>query len=518
MSTPQSRWLVAFLLAAGGLLSGLLVATYFELSPNILAFSLSQSAASQTKLLNPHFKLPDPGPEKPTGDGLTLTDLKRASRAFSQVAEKVIPAVVSVATQKIIPASELDRAAERTGRGNFFDSRSLRFYSPKTYRQQGSGSGIILTPDGYILTNVHVINFAAKITVTLHDNRAFAGKIVGLDPLTEVAVVKIDARDLPAAALGNSDGLIIGQWVLAVGNPLNLRSTVTTGIISAEGRDLNIIQGDYGVENFIQTDAAINPGNSGGALVNLAGRVIGVNTAIATETGYAMGLGFAIPINLARKIAVDLIRHGKVARGYLGIALQEITEVQARALNLEAVRGVLVDDVYQESPAQTGGLLPLDVILSLDGEPVHRGNQLQAWIAAKSPGSAISLRLFRDEKEIEKRIILGELSVVDQMPASRDSKNRRFKNFGIEIASISAADAAALGYAGEGVLVVRVEKFSPAEENGLRPDDIIVAIDRKMIRNKEDFAANLQKLKSGEVTIFTVIRRGGNYHIFIETP
>jgi serine protease Do len=507
------------LLAAGGLVAGLLLATYFDLPADTPASTFSPAPSPQTTVLNPNFKLPELPPNKSKDDGLTLADLKRASRAFSQVAEEVLPVVVCIATQKIIPASDSDRQEGRIDRGNFFDGRSSRFYPLRSYRQQGSGSGILLTPDGYILTNVHVVNHAVKIAVTLHDNRSFSAKIVGADPLTEVAVVKIEARELPAAVLGNSDGLVIGQWVLAIGNPLNLRSTVTAGIISAEGRDIDIIRGNYGVENFIQTDAAINPGNSGGALVNLAGQVIGLNTAIATETGYAMGLGFAIPINLVRKIAVDLIRHGKVARGYLGLALQEITELQARALKLGTPAGVLVDDVYHGSPAQIGGLLPLDVIFSIDGIAVQRINQLQALIAAKSPGATINLRLIRHEKEIEKKIILGELPADQMMTSSSQFARAHFKNFGIDVELISEADAAALNYKGEGgVLVTRVEKFSPADESGLRTDDIIAAVDRKAVRSKNDFFTTLQQLQSGEVVIFTIIRRGGQYHFFIEAP
>ncbi len=508
------------MLAVGSLIAGLLLATYFDLPPDTPASSIFP--ALPTNAGNP---VPELEPTAPISAGdnsqsrlKTPNDLKLAAQAFSQVAGKVIPVVVSIATTKVMTASNPERAPGSSDRGD--DGRGLRFYSPRTFRQQGSGSGIILTPDGYILTNVHVIERAVKILVTLHDNRSFPGKIVGMDPLTEVAVVKIAARGLPTAILGDSNQLVIGQWVLAVGNPLNLRSTVTAGIISAAGRDINIIQGNYGVENFIQTDAAINPGNSGGALVNLAGEVIGVNTAIATETGYSMGLGFAIPMTLARKIATDLMRYGKVARGYLGLALQEITELHARALKLGAPRGVMVDDVYKDSPAQTGGLLPMDVILAIDGKPVQRMNQVQALIAAKSPGTAIILRLFRNEKEMDKRMTLGELP--DNSPAVAGPNlpaRSRFKNLGIEVESVTEADAAALSYTGlGGVLVVRIEKFSPADESGLRSDDIILAVDRKTVRSKEDFALQVQKLKSGAVVILTVSRRGGQYHIFIEAP
>ncbi|MDZ7359737.1 MAG: trypsin-like peptidase domain-containing protein [candidate division KSB1 bacterium] len=502
-------------------MAGLLLAAYLKFPPAISASSLLPFKAAATATLAPDFELPPPPSSQSQDSELIFPDLKRAGIAFSQVAGKVVPVVVSIATHKIIPATESERAAESIGRENFFDGRSLRFYPPRTLRQHGTGSGIIISPDGYILTNLHVIQHAVKITVTLHDNRAFSGKIAGVDPLTEVAVIKINARGLPTAVLGNSDGVFVGQWVLAVGNPLNLRSTVTAGIISAAGRDIDIIRGNYGVENFIQTDAAINPGNSGGALVNLDGQVIGVNTAIATETGYAMGLGFAIPINLARKIAVDLIRHGKVARGYLGVALQEITELQARALKLGTPAGVLVDDVYPGSPAEKSGLLPLDVILSIDGIAVQRLNQLQALIAAKSPDAAVTLRLLRSGKEMAKTIVLGELPAAQMKPrAGANQLDRsRFKNLGIEVETITVADAAALDYKGEGgIFVTRVEKFSPAEESGLRADDIISAIDRKTVRTKNDFYLSLQKLKTGDVAIFAVIRRGGQYHLFIEVP
>ncbi len=505
MIMPRSRWIISGVLAVASLIVGLLLATYFNLPPDTPASSNSSTSPPAPV---PALKLAPPvSIDKPPND------LQLAAQAFSQVAGKVIPVVVSIATTKLMSAQ-----SGASDRGD--DGRGFRFYSPRTFRQQGSGSGIILTPDGYILTNVHVIDRAVKIVVTLHDNRSFPAKIVGLDPLTEVAVVKVETGGLPVAVLGDSDQLTIGQWVLAVGNPLNLRSTITAGIVSAAGRDINIIRGDYGVENFIQTDAAINPGNSGGALVNLAGEVIGVNTAIATETGYSMGLGFAIPINLARKVAADLRRYGKVARGYLGIALQEISEVQARALKLGMPRGVMVDDVYKGSPAEKGGLSPLDVILALDGEPVQRINQVQAMIAAKSPGATINLRLFRDGREMQKRIVLGELADQSFIASSQNQTSRpRFKNLGIEVENMGEADAAALGYSGfNGALVVRVEKFSPAEEGGLRTEDIIVAIDRKTVRSRDDFAFQMQKLKSGAVAIITVFRRGGQYHIFIEVP
>jgi serine protease Do len=527
MSTPRHQWIITGLPASTGLVVGLLIVTPFEL-PTDIPSSGAQSVVAATPL--PGFALPAPHPLDPkgaqSGSATNLANINHALQVFSQVADKVIPVVVSIATTKIIPASEFDRSREQTGGSDFLGRDGIRLYQPRAYREQGSGSGIILTQDGYILTNVHVIAHATKLVVTLNDNRSFSGKVVGVDPLTEVAVVKIDARGLPAAVLGDSDKLVVGEWVMAVGNPLNLRSTVTAGIISAKGRDIDIIADSYGVENFIQTDAAINPGNSGGALVNLAGQVVGVNTAIATETGYGMGLGFAIPINLARKIAGDLIRYGKVARGYLGIALQEIGELQARALRLGTPRGVLVDEVYDGSPAQKGGLLPMDVILAIDGKIVQRINQIQTLVANKNPGAAINLRLIRDGREMEKRMTLGELQTNQTITAGRNEQNlftqssrSRFKTLGLEVETISEADAQRYGLApNAGVLIARVEKFSPAEESGLRGDDIIVSVNRRAVATRENFLAELQKLKAGEIAILSVIRRGGRYHIFVEMP
>ncbi|MGH7456199.1 MAG: trypsin-like peptidase domain-containing protein, partial [bacterium] len=253
MTMPQPRWIITGMLAVGSLIAGLLLATYFDLPTDTPASSIFTALPTNTHNPAPELKLAPPVSVGENSKLKTPNDLKLAAQAFSQVAGKVIPVVVSIATTKVMSASSSERAPGPSDRGD--DGRGLRFYSPRTFRQQGSGSGIILTPDGYILTNVHVVDRAVKITVTLHDNRSFSGKIVGIDPLTEVAVVKIEARGLPSAILGDSNQLTIGQWVLAVGNPLNLRSTVTAGIISAAGRDINIIQGNYGVESFIQTDA-----------------------------------------------------------------------------------------------------------------------------------------------------------------------------------------------------------------------------------------------------------------------
>ncbi|MFQ5638006.1 MAG: S1C family serine protease, partial [bacterium] len=267
-----------------------------------------------------------------------LLELQNTSDAFVYISDSVIPTVVTIQSTRLISRDDMERFHKRDDLKNFF-----RFKIPKEIPQRGSGSGIIVSEDGFILTNVHVVDRSEKIRVLLNNNREFAAKVVGLDPLTEVAVIKIDAKSLPVAKLGNSDNSRVGEWVLAIGNPLELQSTVTAGIISAKERQIDIIRDSYSVENFIQTDAAINPGNSGGALVNLQGEVIGVNTAIATETGYNAGFGFAIPINLAKKIMNDMIHKGSVERAFLGIAMLNMDEKKALALGLDQPKGVCVD-------------------------------------------------------------------------------------------------------------------------------------------------------------------------------
>ena len=274
--------------------------------------------------------------------------------------------------------------------------------------QRGSGSGIIISDDGYIVTNNHVVENATKVTVGMSDKRTFEAKVIGTDPLTDLAVIKIDAKDLPTAYLGNSDDLKVGQWVMAIGNPLALSSTVTAGIVSAIGRgQLGLIKDSYGVENFIQTDAAINPGNSGGALVDLSGAVIGVNSAIAAgNTGNYIGYGFAIPINLVKSVAKDLIAHGKISRGYIGVNIGEVDDAMAKSLGLDKPKGIIVQGIVDGGAASKADIKEGDVILKVDGREVNQPNQLQGYIASKSAGTTVKLTLFRDGKEIEREVTL----------------------------------------------------------------------------------------------------------------
>lgn len=308
--------------------------------------------------------------DKPTN---TRFDILSTQNAFVQVAKEVVPTVVSI---KVVSKSE---GGARPFDFFHFFGPDFEFKIPEPRPQEGMGSGVIITKDGYILTNNHVVEGGEKgsITVTLWDGREFRGKLIGRDKLTDLAVVKIEANDLPVARFGNSDELQVGQWVLAIGNPLGLNLTVTAGIVSALSRNIGIIRDSYGVENFIQTDAAINPGNSGGPLVNLNGEVVGINTAIASRTGYYQGYGFAIPINLARKVAEDIIKYGKVRRGVLGVQISQLDESTAKGLGLDKPRGILVQDVISGSAAEEAGIKAGDVILECEGKEVNRPGELQ---------------------------------------------------------------------------------------------------------------------------------------------
>lgn len=442
-----------------------------------------------------------------------LLELQNTSDAFIYIAELVVPTVVSIQSTRIVRSADLERFHDRDNLRDFF---GFRF--PKEFQQKGSGSGIVVSQEGYILTNVHVVDKTSKIRVILYDNREFEADIVGLDPLTEVAVIKIDADNLPVAKLGDSDKSKVGEWVLAIGNPLELRSTVTAGIISAKERQIDIIRDSYGVESFIQTDAAINPGNSGGALVNLRGEVIGVNTAIATETGYYAGFGFAIPINLAKKIMSDLILKGKVERGYLGIAMQNIDEKKARALHLQRPMGVFIDKVLADGPAEKAGIRAKDVLLKIDHELVDKSNQVQAIIARKNPGDVVQLTLLRKGRELRLNVTL-EKRPTDYVALEQNYNNKKFQYLGLSVEKLTRKEAAELGYSGRrGVLITKVEKWSPADEAGIREDDILVEIDDITITNVVEFQEVISNLKKGSVSIFTIVRSNSEFHVFVEIP
>lgn len=314
---------------------------------------------------------------------------------FTEAAEKSTPAVVHISakeneSEKVKRRSETDPLSQFFG-DEFFNSPLFGFDMPR----QGTGSGVIYTQDGYIVTNNHVVEFADEVEVTLSDNQTYDAKVVGTYPEGDLAVLKIEATNLPTLRIANSDELKIGEWVLAVGNPLELKSTVTAGIVSAKGRDINIIRGSSAIESFIQTDAAVNPGNSGGALVDAYGRLVGINTAIATQTGFFEGYSFAIPINLALKIVDDIIENGSYERGYLGINIADVDGGLAEELNLEVVQGVLVESLVDGGAAQYAGLLPNDVIIEADGKQVRSTPDLLEVVGGLKAGNTVTLTIDR---------------------------------------------------------------------------------------------------------------------------
>ena len=333
-------------------------------------------------------------PYRPTNEVANL------NQAFIQVSKAVTPTVVSITST----------VKSENPSSNFFHFFGPDFKMPDQGDnfERGTGSGIILTGDGYILTNNHVVKGAKEdgISVTLHDTREFKAKLIGTDPSTDVAVIKINAKDLTPASIGNSDNAEVGQWVLAVGNPLGLNSTVTAGIISALSRNIGIMQDQYGIENFIQTDAAINPGNRGGALVDLNGQVIGMNTAIASSNGRYQGYGFAVPINIAKVVANVLIKEGKFERGYIGVSIKSIDDKTARAFKLDQTTGVLIEKVNKGSAGEDAGLRDGDIILSVDGREVKFANQQQGQIGLHRPGEYVTLKIVRNEKTMDLKVKL----------------------------------------------------------------------------------------------------------------
>jgi serine protease Do len=314
---------------------------------------------------------------------------------FTVPARKAMPVVVHIKASESEQLAK-DRRQQERGNDPFFDFFGNPFDGGL---RQGAGSGVIVSADGYIVTNNHVVEYADEVEVTLHDNRQFKAKIIGTDETTDMAVLKIEATNLPTMPYADSDAAEVGQWVLAVGNPFDLTSTVTAGIISAKGRDIGIIPGRSAIEAFIQTDAAVNPGNSGGALVNDKGELLGINTAIATQTGSFSGYSFAIPINMAKKIVEDIIEHGSYQRAFLGIEINDLDSDLAAEMGLNITKGVFVSNVLDGGSAQFAGLLPKDVIIKVDNKKIESVPELQEAIGRSKIGDTVQIPVFRKGKE-----------------------------------------------------------------------------------------------------------------------
>ncbi|MEX0661981.1 MAG: trypsin-like peptidase domain-containing protein [Balneolaceae bacterium] len=412
---------------------------------------------------------------------------------FSSIAKNVTPTVVYIET--VVPT----RSQNFRGNGDEEEDSMWRQFMPP--RANTVGSGVLISSDGYILTNNHVVEHAVRdgITVTLQDKRTYEARIVGRDPSTDLAVIKVDEQNLPQLTVGNSNQIQVGEWVLAVGNPLRLQSTVTAGIVSALGRDVQIIDDILRIESFIQTDAAINRGNSGGALVNTSGELIGINTAIATQSGNYQGYGFAVPSNLAMKVAEDLIEFGEIRRGMLGISIQSVNDELAERAGLERIRGVIVSDVTEDGAANKGGINPSDIILEVNEEEVNESNQLQEKVAMFRPGTIINLTIWRDGEILTREVELQELvrpepeplsfeeqllepedNELEEIPEGRNGSGieyQKFNDLGFSVQGLaSPEDPQELD-----LYIHRVDSESPAQMRGLKQGYKILEINGEKV-------------------------------------
>ncbi len=440
-----------------------------------------------------------------------IQSLKGFNEAFVQIAESATPSVVTIFTETTLKQRVFSPFHFfGTPFDDFFGSPEERVPNGRKEVQHGLGSGVIVTADGYILTNNHVVDGAETVYIRTSDNRRIDAKVIGKDPKTDLAVIKVNAQNLKPIIIGDSDKLRVGEWVIAIGSPLgeNLARTVTQGIVSAKGR-ANVGLADY--EDFIQTDAAINPGNSGGALVNINGELVGINTAIASRTGGFEGIGFAVPSNMARKVLTSLITTGKVARGYMGITIQDIDENLAAAMHLRAAEGVLVGTVVEGSPAAKSGLKTGDVILEFNGRKVTRSVELRNLIAAQSPGSIVKLRLQREGSERLVTVHLEALPVKERVASRSPSEERVNTALGFRAEELTADKARRFNlksFAGK-VVITAIDPSSNAYQAGLRNGDVILSLNKSAVSSFAEFTALLKKVKSGDM-LFLLVDRGGS--------
>ena len=439
-------------------------------------------------------------------DEADLALLDRSAKAFSSVVKKAGPAVVHVAVEK--PGKVMGQFPSELFSDPFFE----RFFGPqfkhprmpnkekKNFRQQAAGSGFIIASDGYILTNNHVIDEAEKITIRLADKREFAAKVVGADPQSDVAILKIEGTNLPVLPLGNSDALEVGEWVIAIGSPFELNQTVTVGVVSAKGRNRMGIT-DY--ENFIQTDAAINPGNSGGPLLNIHGEAVGMNTAIFSRSGGYMGIGFAIPINMAKSIEQQLRKGGKVTRGWLGILIQDVNEDLAKSFGGKA-GGALVSEVTEGSPAMKSGLIQGDIVTEIDGAPVTDVADLRNKIAMTPPNTSLTLRVLRDGKEKDIKVSVGE-QPADMASIAKKMNSSTLGELGLTLQDLTDEVAGQFGYKkDQGVLIADVEEDSPAARVGLQAGQLIEEVNRTRVHSLKELQQAMKSTTSAKQVLLRV--------------
>jgi serine protease Do len=448
-----------------------------------------------------------------TDDGPITRDVKSGT-SFAPIVKKVAPSVVKVSVTTKAGESPLAMPDNDFFRRFFGNEDPFGSGRGRGFMEHGLGSGVIVSPDGYILTNNHVVNNASEIQVSLNDGRQFTAKVVGTDPKTDVALVKIKAENLPAIKLTDSDKVEVGDVVLAIGNPFGIGQTVTEGIVSAKNRATS---GDMD-EDFIQTDAAINPGNSGGALVDTEGRLVGINSAILTRSGGNQGIGFAVPSNLCRWVMESLVKNGQVDRGYLGVVIQNITPELAKAFKLNGTNGALVSDVASGGAAEAAGLKSGDVIEQFDGKPVEDVSQFKIRVAETAPGTRVSLAVNRNGERKNFDVTLRN-SPDNRMAKATAKGNAKHEEAlaGVGVADLDQSTRSELNVPAnvQGAVVTEVSSDSAAYEAGLRNGDVITEINHQPVRNAQDAIAETSK-PVGDQTLVKIWSKGGSHYLTVD--
>jgi serine protease Do len=439
-----------------------------------------------------------------------------AGRGYSAVVKRVVPAVVNISTSKMVKqtAMEVPEGMDPMFRQFFGNGSGQGSNAPRQRTEKALGSGVIISPLGYILTNNHVVEGATDVTVTLHDKREFKAKVVGTDPRTDIAVLKIDGSDFPVLTLADSSKVEIGDIVLAIGNPFGVGQTVTAGIVSATSRGgLGIEQ----VEDFIQTDAPINPGNSGGALVDDEGHLIGINTAIlAGNSGGNQGIGFAVPINMARHDMDEILAHGKVEHGYLGILPQDVTPALAKAFHSSETNGALVGQITPDSPAAHSSLKQGDIIVAVNGQPVADASQLRTKIGMLDPNQTVMLKVLRNGSSQEVPVTLGNFPSKEERASTNETNpDSSLNGVSVENLTPEAVQQLKLPASTKGVVVDEVNPGSRAAEAGLRPGDVIQQVNHQPVGNVKEYSQAVSASKKDDSVLLLVDRDGGTIFLAV---
>ncbi|MFY7842958.1 MAG: DegQ family serine endoprotease [Rhabdochlamydiaceae bacterium] len=473
---------------------------------NSLKHNLWLALASTTYLLSP-FSLSATSTKEDLSPNVLA--LKETSRGFTEVAKKAMPAVLFIKVESEEETSSLDHYQNPF---DFNEDLFNRFFGipPKNRQskptpQMSQGSGFLVSEDGYIMTNAHVVKGASKITAVFNDGKEMVATLVGSDPQTDIAIIKIEGKNLPYLHLGDSDEMEIGEWVIAIGSPFQLEASLTVGVISAKGRqNLRITD----LEDFIQTDAAINPGNSGGPLLNLKSEVIGINTAIVSRSGGYMGIGFAVPSNMSKNVMDQLISKGSVTRAFLGVSLQAVDKEIAEAFNLDKIEGVLIADITKDSPADKAGLKQGDILLQCDNQPIKSLGGFRNQISMTPPGKEVELMINRKGSTKKIRVQLGQA-------ADRKSESVLMQKIGLELENLSPDLAFSLGLDKKetGLVVTKVKAGSPAAMAGLRPGFLILQVNHDPVKSLDDFSRIISNLGKNKRLIL-LVKQGYNMKFY----